>query len=259
MSDQINPWPDIDSMTSPVTEPESGSGVQLKPGPGSSQTLVYNYFINDSEFTGWQPDKKAERFDLEKATLWQSVWVNQSDPSQIFKTEIFEAVSDERAAQMLNELLSDNMRPMAELKKVPDLLGPYAFVNNTSEMQHGIFRLANMVLRVKSVGHTDIACNDFITRIYQDLNQAENQSGPAPDQSAGSTATYLTKGKAYEIPLGGTNAQVWYKIILNGTGDLTLQNGVPAYTPAQPGSAELDIYTIKEFSVLKNVLKLIVN
>ncbi|SFD26743.1 hypothetical protein SAMN05518672_1011362 [Chitinophaga sp. CF118] len=222
------------------------------------KTFFHNYFMNGKEFTGWEMQETSPVHNTGNSFIKQYVWVNTNASDEIFKVDVVESFSYEEAKNQFQHLLQQNMRPLSEFRKVPSILGSNAYVNDIEEMYYGLFLVANMVIRVHSVGNTAIACNDFIKELYRILNHRyeEHAAVDSPSES------FFSK-HGHEISVGestGLNIQipVWYKLLLDGPGMLRFHNGQLEYFSDEPGIAHIDLYTIKENAVEKNTLTLIV-
>lgn len=218
--------------------------------------FIHQYFMNGNEFPGWQMYEASQGNQPGNAFIRQYVWVNKADKTQAFKVDVIQAFSYEDAKVKFQELLDNNMRRLEEFKQSAAALGNNAYVMPVEEMNYGLFLLANMVIRVNSTGETDIACNDFVKALYNTLNKAyEENNVVAP----GTESFYSSEGN--EIPVGGTtvlNLQepVWYKALIDGPGALNYRNGRLEYTSDEPGTARIDLYTIRGNAVAKSTLTL---
>jgi hypothetical protein len=222
------------------------------------KTFIHNYYMNGREFPGWTMREVAAVNKVGHAFIKQYVWTRHTHSTEACKVDIIESFSYEEAKNQFQRLLQHNMRPLGEFKKVESALGPNAYVNHPEEMSYGVFLVANMVVRIHSIGSTDISCNYFIKEVYRILNQTFGE------HSAGEplTAIFSSKGGneifTRESTVLNVQPSVWYKLQLNGPGRVIFNNGNLNYVADTPGTAQIDLYTISEKAVVKNTLTLTV-
>lgn len=228
------------------------------PADEDVKTFIHNYYMNGTEFPGWEMREVAAANQTGDAFIKQYVWTRNTHPSEACKIDIIESFSYEEAKNQFQLLLQNNMRPLSQFKKVASVLGNNSYVDHIEDMSYGLFLIANMVVRVHSIGTIVIACNDFIKEVYRVLNQtfgeytAEELSPAIFSSQRGNEI--LTR----ELTVLNIQPPVWYKLVLNGPGRLIFNNGKLNYSSDTPGTAQIDLYTIRENTVVKNTLTLTV-
>ncbi|MCR8558130.1 hypothetical protein KXD93_10770 [Mucilaginibacter sp. BJC16-A38] len=229
--------------------------------PGAAKFFIHNYFMNGNEFPGWKLVTKTPGDFAGRAIDGYYMWVNPEDDQQAFKVEVVEAPSYDEAKKIFQEFLQNYMRPLDEFAR-PTEFGNDAYVYPEDEMQHGIFLFANLVISVDSVADTTIACNSFIRELYKTFHQRPLEHSLKPNADNNYKGV-LQSTAGDEISVGQSTAlQVtaneWYYFVLTGPGELSFKGGRMEYASDEPGTAHVDLYTVGEASVIKDVLKITV-
>ena len=223
------------------------------------KTFIHNYYMNGAEFPGWEMREVTDANQTGDAFIKQYVWTRNTHPSEACKIDIIESFSYEEAKNQFQRLLQNNMRPLSEFKKVASILGNNSYVDHVEEMSYGLFLIANMVVRVHSIGTIVIACNDFIKEVYRILNNTFKEH---TSEAAAKVLTNVFSSKqgteilTREITVLNIQPPAWYKLLLNGPGRLNFNNRKLNYSSDETGIAHIDLYTIREDGVVKNTLTL---
>jgi hypothetical protein len=229
-----------------------------KASPDEPKLFFHQYFLDDNEFPGWKLIKKANTSSPD-VHVENYIFSHESDPMQVFNVQIAEGQTRKHAKDHFQNVLRGHMRPLRD--SVRGILGPDSYVNHSDEIHSGIFALANVVVRVSTVGKVNIACNEFIRKIYSELRNiredARKTTGPAGNDINFSAAVRnpIRKGQRTELILG---MRAWYKFVLHGPGEISARNNNLEFLSSEKGTATITLFTYKENSVEKDTLTIIV-
>lgn len=232
-----------------------------EPDTRDVKTFIHDYFMSGKEFPEWEMQDTSPVNEPGNAVIKQYVWIRKGHADRIFKIDIVASFSYEEAKIQFGEILQQNMRPLNELKKVEPLLGSNAYVDDIEEMHYGLFLFANMVIKVHSVGHTSITCNDFIKTLYRILTYGyKAQTVPGTTDSSDRIFSSVQGNviSVAEHTVLNIQTPVWYKLVLEGPGAIRLQNGNLQYSSDERGTAHVHLYIIGDNTVVKNTLTLTV-
>jgi len=223
--------------------------------PQAPKLFFHHYFMRGNEFTNWQLHNVVHG-PSGKTRFRHYVWTNVADSAQAFRVDIAESPTVDDARNQFQELLQENMRPLRE--SVRGLLGSDSYVNHPDQMHAGIFSIANIVISVSTVGKVNIACNQFLKKIYGSLLEIPKE---ARSSSTANISDVFSAEAGQEVHAGQSTSLIfgtraWYKLVLDGPGKISSQDDRLQYLSEEKGKALITLYTYKDHAVEKDSITL---